>query len=118
MAYPHLSTPPSENWPMADIEEAISPAAPANASWYKSLTGYHWFVFIVCCLAWDMDCMDQQLFNLARRPAMVELVPKVQASDPRLPELKRQLETKATKQVTDGEVLAAQQNADVGAAAG
>src|SRR6266700_2695367 len=67
--------------------------APASSGpWYKELTGYQWFVFIVCCLAWDMDCMDQQLFNLARRPAMAKLVPTVQSSDPRLPELKLQLE--------------------------
>lgn len=38
------------------------------------LSRYQWFVFIVCCLAWDMDCMDQQLFVLGRRPAMQELV--------------------------------------------
>ena len=39
----------------------------------RDLNGYQWFVFIVCCLAWDMDCMDQQLFVLARRPAMEAL---------------------------------------------
>jgi len=103
---------------MADIDEAISPAAPASASWYKTLSGYQWFVFIVCCLAWDMDCMDQQLFNLARRPAMVELVARVQSSDPRSLDLKKQLETKATSSVTDADVTAALQNADIGAAAG
>ena len=32
----------------------------------KDLTPYQWFVFIVCCLAWDLDCLDQQLFVLAR----------------------------------------------------
>jgi MFS family permease len=85
--------------------------------WYKTLTGYQWFVFIVCCLAWDMDCTDQQLFILARRPAMVELVPKVQSGDPRLPELKKQLETKSTIPPTETEVIAAQQNADIVAAA-
>jgi len=83
---------------------AVSVAAP----WYKTLTGYQWFVFIVCCLAWDMDCMDQQLFNLARRPAMVELVPKVQSTDPRLPELKKQLEEKAGSTKTEAEVITAQ----------
>lgn len=86
--------------------------------WYKELTGYQWFVFIVCCLAWDMDCMDQQLFNLARRPAMQQLVAEVNAADPRLPELKKQLQTKAAGPITDASVLAAQQNADIGAAAG
>jgi len=92
---------------------AVSVAAP----WYKTLTGYQWFVFIVCCLAWDMDCMDQQLFNLARRPAMVELVPKVQSTDPRLPELKKQLEEKAGSTKTEAEVITAQQNADIASAA-
>jgi MFS family permease len=86
--------------------------------WYKELTGYQWFVFIVCCLAWDMDCMDQQLFNLARRPAMQELVAKVEAADPRLPALRKQLETKLTEPPTDKVVMAAQQDADIGQAAG
>jgi MFS family permease len=103
---------------MADIDIESSPAAPASASWYKTLTPYQWFVFIVCCLAWDMDCMDQQLFNLARRPAMEKLVARVQSTDPRLAALKVQLETKSTTPVTDTAVLAAQQNADIGEAAG
>ena len=71
----------------AASSDAIAPAAPIAAvttPWYKSLTGYQWFVFIVCCLAWDMDCLDQQLFLLARRPAMEALVPHVAADDPRV----------------------------------
>src|SRR5437868_14094020 len=48
-------------------------AAPARA-WYKELTRYHWLVFVVASLGWLLDCMDQQLFNLARRPAMFELL--------------------------------------------
>ena len=104
---------------MAQIDAPASASpAPPDAPWYKTLTGYQWFVFIVCCLAWDMDCTDQQLFNLARRPAMVELVPKVQTSDPRLPELKKLLETKSKGPTTEAEVIAAQHNADIGAAAG
>src|SRR4029077_7927519 len=96
-----------------------SPPTPdPELPWYRTLTGYQWFVFIVCCLAWDMDCMDQQLFNLARRPAMVELVPKVQPSDHRLPKLKAQLEENASKPHTDLEVMRAQQDADIAAAAG
>ena len=49
--------------------------APAGAV-LRQLTSYQWFVFIVACLAWDLDCMDQQLFNVARRPAMLDLVPQ------------------------------------------
>ena len=42
--------------------------------WYKELTRYHWFVLVVAALGWLFDTMDQQLFNLARKPAMVELL--------------------------------------------
>ena len=43
-------------------------------SWTKLLNRYHWFVLIVASLGWLFDCLDQQLFNLARVPAMRELV--------------------------------------------
>ncbi len=42
--------------------------------WWKLLNRYHWFVFIVAALGWVFDCLDQQLFNLARVPAMRELL--------------------------------------------
>ena len=42
--------------------------------WYKELTGYHWFVLLVASLGWLFDTMDQQIFNLARRPAIAELL--------------------------------------------
>src|SRR5579871_5665402 len=42
--------------------------------WYKELNSYHWFVFVVASLGWLFDTMDQQLFNLARVPAMKELL--------------------------------------------
>lgn len=44
--------------------------------WYKDLTPYHWFVFIVASLAWLFDCLDQQLFLLARNSAMKALLPE------------------------------------------
>lgn len=44
------------------------------AHWTKELTRYHWFVFFVAALGWMFDCLDQQLFNLARAPAMRELI--------------------------------------------
>lgn len=43
--------------------------------WWKQLTSYHWFVFIVASLAWLFDCLDQQLFILARNSAMKALLP-------------------------------------------
>ena len=47
-------------------------AAPKR--WYHELNRYHWFVLIVAALGWLFDTMDQQLFNLARVPAMTELL--------------------------------------------
>src|SRR3954454_22789400 len=105
---------------------ASNPSADAsivdNRPWYRTLTGYQWFVFIVCCLAWDMDCMDQQLFNLARRPAMSELVPAVAENDPRLPAVQESLAAQRAKEnkpaPTPAEVRTAQFNADVDSAGG
>lgn len=51
----------------------VSPE-PLAGPWYKELNRYHWFVFIVASLGWLFDTMDQQLFNLARRPAIAELL--------------------------------------------
>ena len=42
--------------------------------WYRELNRYHWFVLVVCALGWMFDTMDQQLFNIARRPAMRALL--------------------------------------------
>ncbi len=42
--------------------------------WHRELTRYHWFVLVVAALGWLFDTMDQQLFNLARVPAMKELL--------------------------------------------
>jgi MFS family permease len=54
-----------------------TPAAVADdpnaRPWFKELTPYHWFVFVVAAVGWLADCMDQQLFNLARNPAIREL---------------------------------------------
>jgi MFS family permease len=52
-----------------------TPVLTGNQAWWRELTRYHWFVLIVAALAWMADCMDQQLFTLARQPAMVALLP-------------------------------------------
>jgi len=51
----------------------------SQTPWYRELTRYHWFVLIVAALGWLFDCLDQQLFILARQPAMKDLL---QVSDP------------------------------------
>ena len=96
------------------------PPPPVRTGWasLKDLNRYQWFVFIVCCLAWDMDCMDQQLFNLARRPAMVDLVPKVTEADTRLPSFIAELTTNAGGMApTTAAAIAGLQNADINSAA-
>jgi MFS family permease len=45
-----------------------------SGQWYREVNRYQWFVFFVATLGWLFDCLDQQLFNLARRPAMMELL--------------------------------------------
>src|SRR5947209_1311552 len=64
--------------PPATTGVAPTPAKPptTSAGWasLRELTAAHWFVFVVCCLAWDLDCMDQQLFVLARDPAVADLM--------------------------------------------
>ena len=62
-----------------------SPAEPETGAWYQGLTRYHWFVFIVASLGWLFDTMDQQLFNLARRPAVTQLL-HVKPGDPSIAE--------------------------------
>ncbi len=42
--------------------------------WWRLLSRYQWFVLLVAALGWLLDCMDQQLFVLARAPAMAELL--------------------------------------------
>lgn len=55
-----------------------SPDAAAASSlpvpWYRTFTREHRFVFVVASLAWLFDCLDQQLFNLARDGAMEDLL--------------------------------------------
>jgi MFS family permease len=67
----HLEVPPSNS------------ASPEGGPWYRGLTRYHWFVFIVAALGWLFDTMDQQLFLLARNPAMKDLLDTT-PTDPRI----------------------------------
>src|SRR4051794_41532393 len=60
--------------------DSTPPGAPprsrsdSHPAWYKTLDRYQWFVFVVASLGWLFDTMDQQLFNLARLPAVAELL--------------------------------------------
>ena len=47
---------------------------PAGGPWWREVSRYQWFVFAVASLGWLFDTMDQQLFNLARQPAVTRLM--------------------------------------------
>ncbi|MEI8212116.1 MAG: MFS transporter [Planctomycetota bacterium] len=47
----------------------------STTSWWKDLTPYHWFVFAMASMAWVFDCLDQQVFILARYDALKDLLP-------------------------------------------
>ncbi|HEY7428740.1 MAG TPA: MFS transporter, partial [Gemmataceae bacterium] len=65
----HFNDPPSSS--SADKSKL---ATPPKGPWWSEMNRYHWFVLIVATLGWMFDCLDQQLFNIARRPAMRALV--------------------------------------------
>jgi MFS family permease len=58
----------------SDASPSAQPAGGPAVAWWKELTGYQWFVFIVASLGWLFDTMDQQLFNLARISAVRSLL--------------------------------------------
>jgi MFS family permease len=54
------------------------PSVPTGKSWWSQLDRYQRLVFVVATLAWLFDCLDQQLFNLARSPALDSLLTAAQ----------------------------------------
>jgi MFS family permease len=50
-------------------------------SWWRDLTGYHWFVFLIASAAWFFDCLDQRLFSLARVDALTDLTKGTPAAE-------------------------------------
>jgi MFS family permease len=55
--------------------------ASSSSGWWRELIPYHWFVFAMASLAWMFDCLDQQLFIIARNPAIADLMPKGTPTD-------------------------------------
>lgn len=52
----------------------IKPAERTGWASLRDLSRYQWFVFLVAAIAWMADCMDQQLFNLARKMSLADLL--------------------------------------------
>jgi MFS family permease len=67
----------------ATADPATVVPAPTSAGWASlgQLNRYHWFVFTVAAIAWMADCMDQQLFSLARKMAVTDLAGASPTSD-------------------------------------
>lgn len=61
----------------------------SSGPWHREMTRYHWFVLLVAALGWLFDCLDQQLFVLARPAAMRDLIPASEGSDPKDVAIKR-----------------------------
>lgn len=59
---------------MSPANPPASPDASRHPAWWRSLNRYHWFVLVVAALGWLFDCLDQQLFNIARVPAIKDLL--------------------------------------------
>ena len=57
----------------AELPPAVPPPVDSQP-WWRTLTRYHWWVLIVAALGWLFDTMDQQLFVLARTPALTTLL--------------------------------------------
>ncbi len=57
------------------MSQSINPRKATSTAWWKNLTKYHWFVFVMAALAWLFDCLDQQIFILFRNDALATLLP-------------------------------------------
>jgi MFS family permease len=69
---------------MHGLEDFDGPKSPRDLDarpWYSEMTRYHWFVLFIAALGWLFDCLDQQLFTLARPIA----IPKLLNVDPSAP---------------------------------
>lgn len=54
------------------------PSGESREPWHRLLSRYHWFVLVVAALGWLFDCLDQQLFVLARPAAMKSLLSHIE----------------------------------------
>ncbi len=64
----------SNPWSSPESPAAVQPVADPGWGWFRELNRYHWFVLLVAALGWLFDTMDQQLFALAKTPAMRSLL--------------------------------------------
>lgn len=60
----------SHSLPMTSTQNNLE-----QGPWWRYMTAYHWFVFLMASLAWLFDCLDQQIFLLFRNQALENLLP-------------------------------------------
>jgi MFS family permease len=60
--------------PLTTSTQVTGQAPAPTGPWWRELNNYHWFVLAVAALGWLFDTMDQQLFTLARLPAMRDIL--------------------------------------------
>jgi MFS family permease len=66
----------------SELERTVTDAPVVKTGWWNELNRYHWLVLIVAALGWLFDCLDQQLFTLARVPALRDLLTGTAGGDP------------------------------------
>jgi MFS family permease len=61
---------------MALISPPSQPLTPDSSGlkWYQGLERYCWIVLIIAALGWLFDTMDQNLYNLVRKPSLTSLI--------------------------------------------
>ncbi|MFN9768773.1 MAG: MFS transporter [Planctomycetota bacterium] len=76
------ATPRSPDSAQSDKSKSdIAKSEASGRNWFLRLNKYQWFVLVVAALGWLFDTMDQQLFALARTPAMRELLAETRLVD-------------------------------------
>src|SRR5665213_2635804 len=60
----------------AKLQTPLTPSSSASGHWWKLLDGAQKYVFVMASLAWLFDCLGQQVFVIARGPAILELMPR------------------------------------------
>lgn len=63
------------------MSTALTPES-QNLRWYQGLSKYCWVVLLIAALGWMFDTMDQNLFNLVRRPSTIDLLRPHYAGNP------------------------------------
>lgn len=59
----------------AKLQSVSAPVPPVSSAWWKPLNSYQKQVFVLASLAWMFDCLGQQVFVIARNPAIRSLMP-------------------------------------------